>query len=129
MTNKQEGDLVERLEGLLREATAGPLIPASRETLLIKGDAPHNFRTRECFTFAPVGGRTIGGAWKREDAALIVALRNAAPGLIAAAKQLAIAREALADIRVFAQDMIDNGFLNAGALGNAYSIRDIVDNT
>ena len=35
--------------------------------------------------------------------------------------------EALACIRVFAQDCIENGHFDRGALGNLYSIRDLCD--
>jgi len=35
--------------------------------------------------------------------------------------------EALASIRVFAQDCIENGYFDKGALGNLYSIRDLCD--
>lgn len=35
--------------------------------------------------------------------------------------------DALASIRVFAQDCIENGYFDKGALGNLYSIRDLCD--
>lgn len=35
--------------------------------------------------------------------------------------------EALASIRVFAQDCIENGYFDKGALGNLYGIRDLCD--
>jgi len=35
--------------------------------------------------------------------------------------------EALASIRVFAQDCIENGYFDKGSLGNLYSIRDLCD--
>lgn len=44
------------------------------------------------------------------------------------ARSSATARdEALASIRVFAQDCIENGYFDKGALGNLYSIRDLCD--